>query len=120
MEFADRQTISCPNRSRTSQWRWVNDDDHHMTWMPQADTCEARRDLDGPGWTRMPALAELTDLPSGTASGAGSLIGRWQVPLDPLVHLVADATFAVSLPPSGNDPVMHGAWQPPGGAQAGV
>jgi hypothetical protein len=68
----------------------------------------------------VPALAELTDLPSSTASGAGALIGRWQVPLDPLVHLAADGTFAVSLTPSGNDPVMHGAWQPLGGAQAGV
>jgi len=121
IELADGHLVSCATPSRTSRPHLLAEvGAQRMTWRPLPDTCEAVRDLAGPGWTRVPDLADGTDSRSGAAPDSPPVIGRWRIPLDPLVRLAPDGGFAVSLTASGLERVMEGSWQPRAGAEAGV
>jgi hypothetical protein len=121
LELADGHLVSCATPSRTSRPHLLAEvGPQRMTWRPLLDTCEAVRDLAGPGWTRVPDLADGADSRSGAAPDSPPVIGRWRIPLDPLVRLAPDGGFAVSLTASGLERVMEGSWQPRAGAEAGV
>jgi hypothetical protein len=122
VELVEAHETWSTSRSRSSHWRWLPDGAHGVAWAAQPDTREELRDLAGPGWIRVPSLAEGADPAPGpeAADGTGSVVGRWRVPLDPRLRLGADGDFAVSLTDLDGEALMRGSWQARGGERAGV